>query len=53
MSDTAGDGSVPKVSAVLPGAEIHPVRQHHGALYPDGDVRARLLLELTRAHGPR
>jgi hypothetical protein len=30
------------------GAEVHPVRQHHGALYTDNDVRKRLKLELTR-----
>lgn len=48
QTDLAGDGSVPKLSAVLPNTEIHPVKQAHGALYTDPDVRARLLLELTR-----
>jgi pimeloyl-ACP methyl ester carboxylesterase len=48
LTDLAGDGSVPKLSAVLPNTEIHPVKQAHGALYTDPDVRARLLLELTR-----
>lgn len=43
-----GDGTIPEVSAVLEGAEIHPVRQHHGALYVDNDVKMRLKLELTR-----
>jgi hypothetical protein len=36
---------------VLKGAEIHPVKQHHGALYTDKDVKQRLKLELT--HGGR
>jgi pSer/pThr/pTyr-binding forkhead associated (FHA) protein len=41
------DGDVPTQSAVLRGAEIHPVRQHHGSLYIDQDVRARLIHELS------
>jgi len=45
----AGDGMIPQHSAILPGAEIHPVRQQHGSLYVDDDVRMRLQLELTRA----
>ncbi|MGH7616202.1 MAG: FHA domain-containing protein [Gemmatimonadaceae bacterium] len=43
-----GDGTIPERSAILKGAEIHPVRQHHGSLYVDSDVRMRLKLELTR-----
>jgi pSer/pThr/pTyr-binding forkhead associated (FHA) protein len=43
-----GDGDVPTQSAVLRGGEIHPVRQHHGSLYIDQDVKARLALELFR-----
>jgi pSer/pThr/pTyr-binding forkhead associated (FHA) protein len=43
-----GDGTIPESSAVMEGAEIHPVRQHHGALYVDNDVKMRLKLELTR-----
>ena len=43
---------IPQHSAILPGAEIHPVRQQHGSLYADDDVRMRLRLELTRAVGP-
>jgi pSer/pThr/pTyr-binding forkhead associated (FHA) protein len=43
-----GDGTIPEVSAVMPGTEIHPVQQQHGALYVDNDVRMRLKLELTR-----
>jgi pSer/pThr/pTyr-binding forkhead associated (FHA) protein len=42
-----GDGDVPTQSAVLRGAEIHPVRQHHGSLYVDQDVRARLVRDLS------
>ena len=42
-----GDGMIPEMSAVLPGAEIHPVHQHHGSLYVDNDVRMRLKIELT------
>jgi hypothetical protein len=44
----AGDGMIPQHSAILPGAEIHPVRQQHGSLYVDDDVRMRLKVELTR-----
>ncbi|HEX7977326.1 MAG TPA: FHA domain-containing protein [Gemmatimonadaceae bacterium] len=47
----AGDGMIPQESAILPGAEIHPVRQQHGQLYVDDDVRMRLKLELTRPAG--
>lgn len=43
-----GDGMIPQHSGILPGAEIHPVRQQHGSLYVDDDVRMRLKLELTR-----
>jgi pSer/pThr/pTyr-binding forkhead associated (FHA) protein len=48
----AGDGMIPQQSAILPGAEIHPVRQQHGSLYVDEDVRMRLELELTRPAEP-
>lgn len=44
-----GDGMIPERSALLKGAEIHPVKQHHGSLYVDSDVRMRLKLELTRS----
>jgi pSer/pThr/pTyr-binding forkhead associated (FHA) protein len=43
-----GDGMIPEDSAILPGAEIHPVKQRHGALYGNMDVKMRLKLELTR-----
>ena len=49
--DEGGDGMIPQHSAILPGAEIHPVRQQHGSLYVDDDVRMRLKLELTRPPG--
>jgi pSer/pThr/pTyr-binding forkhead associated (FHA) protein len=48
LSTGQGDDMVPEPSAVLKGAEIHPVKQHHGALYTDKDVKQRLKLELTR-----
>jgi pSer/pThr/pTyr-binding forkhead associated (FHA) protein len=46
-----GDSTIPEQSAILRGAEIHPVRQQHGSLYVDSDVRMRLKLELTRSVG--
>jgi pSer/pThr/pTyr-binding forkhead associated (FHA) protein len=47
-SADTGDSALPQVTSVLKGTEIHPVRQHHGALYTDKDVQMRLKLELTR-----
>jgi hypothetical protein len=32
----------------MEGSEIHSVRQYHGALYVDNDVKMRLKLELMR-----
>ncbi len=43
-----GDGTIPEVSSLLKGSEIHPVRQHHGSLHGDSDVKMRLKLELMR-----
>ncbi|HSJ55602.1 MAG TPA: alpha/beta fold hydrolase [Anaerolineae bacterium] len=43
-----GDDGILEKSAILPGSEIHPVRQHHGALFVDNDVKMRLKLELAR-----
>jgi pSer/pThr/pTyr-binding forkhead associated (FHA) protein len=43
-----GDSTVPQFSAVLEGTEIYPVRQYHGSLFIDHDVKMRLKLELTR-----
>jgi hypothetical protein len=43
-----GDNRIPEFSGVLKGSEIHPVQQHHGALWIDNDVKMRLKLELTR-----
>ena len=42
-----GDGTVPEASAVLPGADIHPIQQYHGTLHIDSDVKKRLKVELT------
>jgi hypothetical protein len=44
-----GDGTVPERSAVMRDCEIHPVRQYHGTLFVDNDVKMRLKLELMRA----
>lgn len=49
ISEPSGDDSVPQQSAFLSGSEIHPVRQHHGALFVDNDVKMRLKLELLSA----
>jgi hypothetical protein len=46
--EPAGDSSVPERSATLDGAEIHPVRQYHGTLHVDSDVKKRLKVELMR-----
>lgn len=46
ISKQNGDGSVPENSAVLSGADFHPVRQQHGSLFVDNDVKMRLRLEL-------
>lgn len=32
---------------LLPGPDIHPVRQYHGSLHVDNDVKMRLKVELT------
>jgi pSer/pThr/pTyr-binding forkhead associated (FHA) protein len=45
-----GDASVLEKSAFLDGTEIHPVRQYHGSLFVDNDVKMRLKLELTRPY---
>ena len=50
LSEAIGDGSVLEKSAFLPGSEIHPVRQHHGTLFVDNDVKMRLKVELTRPY---
>lgn len=46
--EESGDNRIPECSGVLQGSEIHPVQQHHGALWIDNDVKMRLKLELTR-----
>ena len=48
FEESIGDGTIPDASAILQGADIHPVQQHHEALYTDSDVKMRLKLELTR-----
>jgi pSer/pThr/pTyr-binding forkhead associated (FHA) protein len=48
LSEPAGDGSVPELSACMERTEIHPVRQHHGVMFVDSDVKKRLKLELMR-----
>lgn len=48
VQDESGDSAVPQITSVLKGTEIHPVRQHHGALFTDKDVQMRLKLELNR-----
>jgi pSer/pThr/pTyr-binding forkhead associated (FHA) protein len=50
LKENKGDGSVLEQSAFLPGSEIHPVHQHHGALFVDNDVKMRLKLELLRPY---
>ena len=50
ISGNAGDNSVLEQSAFMQGSEIHPVRQHHGSLFVDNDVKMRLKLELTRPY---
>jgi len=46
--EEAGDGTVPESSATIENAEIHPIRQYHGTLHVDNDVRKRLKVELNR-----
>lgn len=46
-TESSGDGTVPQNSTVLPGADVHPVAQSHGALFVDNDVLMRLKVELT------
>ncbi len=48
IEQSIGDDTIPDASAILKGADIHPVQQHHGALFTDNDVKMRLKLELTR-----
>lgn len=45
--DTDGDGVVTEISAIIRNAEVHPVRQQHGALFSDGDVLRRIRYELV------
>lgn len=43
-----GDATIPVSSALLDGADFHPVQQSHGALFVDNDVKFRLRLELMK-----
>ena len=45
--EAAGDRTTPEVSAIFKLSDIHPVRQEHGSLYVDNDVKKRLKIELT------
>jgi hypothetical protein len=47
-----GDQMIPVASASMAGVDIHPVRQTHGSLYTDNDVKMRLKIELTRPMRP-
>ena len=48
IEDDEGDSTIPVSSAILEGAEFHPVQQSHGALFVDNDVRFRLKIELAK-----
>jgi pimeloyl-ACP methyl ester carboxylesterase len=48
IEDSEGDCTIPVSSAILDGADFHPVKQSHGALFVDNDVRFRLKLELLK-----
>lgn len=43
-----GDSTIPSQCSILEGADIHPIRQYHGTMFVDNDVKMRLKLELTR-----
>jgi pSer/pThr/pTyr-binding forkhead associated (FHA) protein len=47
ITTSDGDGSVPSQSAILEGADIHPVHQGHNQLYVNEDVLMRLKYELA------
>jgi len=49
MMEHAGDNRVVDKFGYLEGADIHPVRQHHGSLWNDNDVKMRIRLELLNA----
>ena len=46
--ERAGDNRVVERYGYLEGADIHPVKQHHGSLWNDNDVKMRIRLELLR-----
>ncbi|MEQ9450089.1 MAG: FHA domain-containing protein [Pseudomonadales bacterium] len=46
LIEPAGDNRVVDRYGYLEGADIHPVKQHHGSLWNDNDVKMRIRLEL-------
>jgi pSer/pThr/pTyr-binding forkhead associated (FHA) protein len=46
MLEHAGDNRVAEKYGYLEGADIHPVKQHHGSLWNDNDVKMRIRMEL-------
>lgn len=48
--EPSGDSTILESSTVLGGSEIHPVKQYHGSLFVDNDVKMRLMVELTRPY---
>jgi pSer/pThr/pTyr-binding forkhead associated (FHA) protein len=45
----AGDNRVAERYSYLDGADIHPVKQYHGCLWNDNDVKMRIRLELLKS----
>ncbi len=48
MLQPAGDNRVVDQYSFLKGADIHPVKQQHGSLWTDNDVKMRLRIELLK-----
>ncbi len=48
MIKSAGDNRVVDQYGYLQGADIHPVKQQHGSLWTDKDVKMRLRIELLK-----
>ena len=48
LLEHAGDNRVAERYSYLQGADIHPVKQHHGSLWNDNDVKMRIRLELLK-----
>ncbi|MCB0193651.1 MAG: FHA domain-containing protein [Anaerolineae bacterium] len=47
ITTSDGDSFIPSQSAILPGADIHPIQHSHNQLYVNEDVLMRLRYELT------